>query len=72
MRVTGMVYTSKELVQRACPSLQLFEERSRFASMHSSACSTYSRSGREGEVSDMTSSEVSMSGTAGDWGWNQC
>lgn len=54
--------------RRACPSLQLFGERSRFANTLSSASSTYSRSGREGDVSDMTSSEVSMSGTAGDWG----
>lgn len=57
---------------RACPSLQLFGERSHFASMLSSVSSSCSRSGREGEVSDMTSSEVSMSGTAGDWGQNQC
>lgn len=54
--------------RRACPSLQLFAETSRFASTLSSVSSTCSRSGREGKVSDMTSSEVSMSGTAGDWG----
>lgn len=57
---------------RACPSLQLFGVRSRFASTLSTASSTCGGSGREGEVSDMTSSEVSMSGTAGDWRRNQC
>lgn len=70
---SGWIFTPlRNSSRRVCPSLQLFEERSCFASMPSPACSTYSRSGREGEVSDMTSSEVSMSGTAGDRGWNQC
>lgn len=68
----GWFTSPKSSSGRACPSLQLFRERSRFASTLSSASSTCRRSGREGEVSDMTSSEVSMSGTAGDWGRNQC
>lgn len=54
--------------RRACPSLQLFTETSHFAITLSSVSSTCCRSGREGKVSDMTSSEVSMSGTTGDWG----
>lgn len=41
--------------------------------MLSSASSTCIGSGREGKVSDMTSSEESMSGTTGDWGGrNRC
>lgn len=71
-RVIGMVYISEELIRKGMSLITAVGERSRFASTRSSASSTCSRSGREGEVSDMTSSEVSMSGTAGDWGRNQC
>lgn len=72
MGLTGMVYASETTSRRACCSLLMFGERSHFASKLSSVSSTYSRSGREGKVFNMTSGEVSMSGTAGDWRWNQC
>lgn len=72
-RVIGMVCISEELIRKGTSLITaVWRGGSRFAGALSSASSTCSRSGREGEVSDMTSSEVSMSGTAGDWGRNQC
>lgn len=68
-----MVCISEELIRKGTSLITaVWRGGSRFAGALSSASSTCSRSGREGEVSDMTSSEVSMSGTAGDWGRNQC
>lgn len=70
-RVTGMVYSSEELIRKGMSLITAIWREVSLCSTLSSAFSTCSRSGREGEVSDMTSSEVSMSGTAGDWGRNQ-
>lgn len=61
-REIGMVYISEELIQKG---MSLITAVYRDFSFVSSTCC---RSGREGKVSDMTSSEVSMSGTTGDWG----
>lgn len=71
MEVFGMVYTPEKLIWKGMSPITAvcgevsFRRRTLFCVPPPSTCG---RSGREREVSDMTSSEVSMSRTAGDWG----
>ena len=68
-----MVYISEELIRKGMSLITPVWREVTFCQLTlSSASSTCSGLGREGDVSDMTSSEVSMSGTAGDWRRNQC